>query len=445
MNILPTFIRQRLIHRPNTLRVIDNIAWLTFDKILRLGVGLIVSVWVARYLGPEQFGLFSFATAFAGIFSAIAGLGLASIVVRDLVTSPPSSPAIMGSALLIQLVGGVVSYGLMLVLIAWLRPGDDFIKLIVAIVGVGVVLKGSDVAVYWFEAQVQSKYIVWVQNGTFLIFAMVRLFLIFSKAPLLAFALSVFFEAIVVSLLMLIALHSKGIALSSLRSGRRRILGLLRDSWPLLLSAMSIMVYMKIDQIMLGQMLGEEAVGIFSAAVRVSEVWYFLPLTVCASLFPGMLLLRETNRARYMQRLQLLFGAMVWLSLVVAIFMMFSSTWIVVTLFGEAYAPASGVLATHIWASVFVSLGVISGQWLVAEGLQILSMQRAVLGALANVLLNLLLIPAFSVNGAAMATVISFAIVALFSDLINRETRFIFWMKIKSLLLPFTLLLSLRS
>ncbi|GLX12541.1 hypothetical protein Pstr01_07800 [Pseudomonas straminea] len=205
------------------------------------------------------------------------------------------------------------------------------------------------------------------------------------------------------------------------------------------------MVYMKIDQIMLGQMLGEEAVGIFSAAVRVSEVWYFLPLTVCASLFPGMLLLRETNRARYMQRLQLLFGAMVWLSLVVAIFMMFSSTWIVVTLFGEAYAPASGVLATHIWASVFVSLGVISGQWLVAEGLQILSMQRAVLGALANVLLNLLLIPAFSVNGAAMATVISFAIVALFSDLINRETRFIFWMKIKSLLLPFTLLLSLRS
>ena len=88
MNIVPAFLRRRIAHRPNLVKILDNIGWLFFDKVLRMGVGLLVGVWVARYLGPEKYGLFNFAAAFVGMFIAVSGLGLQSIVVRDIVRDP---------------------------------------------------------------------------------------------------------------------------------------------------------------------------------------------------------------------------------------------------------------------------------------------------------------------------------------------------------------------
>ena len=196
---------------------------------------------------------------------------------------------------------------------------------------------------------------------------------------------------------------------------------------------MAVMVYMKIDQIMLGQMSGDEAVGIYSAAVRISEVWYFIPLVIVASVFPAILEAKKRNEAHYYARLQQLYDLMVLLSISVALPMSFLATPIVKLLFGEAYAPAGSVLAIHIWASVFVFLGVASSKWFLAENRQVLSLQRTVLGALANILLNAWLIPLYGTVGAAIATVVSYAIAAYFSDCLQAETRKAFLMKSSSL------------
>ena len=88
MNIIPSFLRRRIEHRPNLLKIVDNIGWLFIDRLFRLGVGLFIGAWLARYLGPEQFGLLSFAGAFVGLFGTFAVLGLQNIVVRDLVVHP---------------------------------------------------------------------------------------------------------------------------------------------------------------------------------------------------------------------------------------------------------------------------------------------------------------------------------------------------------------------
>ena len=171
MNLIPAFIHRRIAHRPNLLKIVDNIGWLFLDKILRMGVGLVVGVWVARYLGPEQFGLFSFATAFVGLFGAIAGLGLRGIVVRDIVRHPAGKEETLGTVAVLQFFGGLLAYGLTLGTIFWLRPDDALAKALVAILGSTLLFQASEVAVYWFESQVLSKYTVWVQNGSFLVFA----------------------------------------------------------------------------------------------------------------------------------------------------------------------------------------------------------------------------------------------------------------------------------
>ena len=398
-----------------------------------MGLGLLVGVWVARYLGPEQFGLFSFALAFVGMFGAVAGLGLQSIVVRDMVRDPSCKEETLGTAAILQMVGGLLAYGCVMGTIFWLRPDDGLAKLLVAILGSVMLFKFSEVAIYWFESQVLSKYIVWVQNGCFLVFAAIKVGLIVSNAPLLAFVWTTAAEALMVAVLILFMLGLRGPNLKKLRFSLLRAKTLLVDSWPLLLSSMAIMVYMKIDQIMLGQMLGDDAVGIYSAAVRISEVWYFIPMMIVASVFPAILEAKKRDETQYLQRLQRLYDLMVWLSVAIALPMTFISTPIVVALFGPAYAESGPVLAIHIWASVFVFLGVASSQWFVAENRQILSFQRTLLGALGNVILNLVLIPDFGPIGASVATVVAYAIAAFFADVMQKETRQTFVMKLNSM------------
>ena len=432
VRFLPDFIKLRILNRPNLVKILDNIGWLFFDKILRMGVGLIVGVWVARYLGPEQFGLFNFATAFVGMFGAVAGLGLQSIVVRDLVREPSSKEEILGSAAALQMVGGVVVYGLILTTIFWLRPDDALAKTIVAILGSMMFFKASEVAVCWFESQVLSKFTVWVQNGTFLVFASIKVLLILQGAPLIAFAWVTMAEGLAVALLMLIVLGLLGPGARQLRVKLARAKSLIADSWPLLLSGVAVMIYMRIDQIMLGEMVGDEAVGIYSAAVRISEVWYFVPIVIASSLFPAILEAKKNNESKYYKRLQRLFDLMVLISISVALPMTFFSSEMIRIIYGFSYEAAGVVLGVHIWAGIFVFLGVASGKWFLCENRQILSLQRSLLGVLVNVILNIVLIPKFGPVGAAWATVVSYAIAAMFSDILQVETRRIFIMKSKS-------------
>lgn len=430
MNLIPAFIRRRLAHRPNLVKILDNIGWLFLDKVLRMGVGLLVGVWVARYLGPEQFGLLNFALAFTGLFAAFAGMGLQGIVVRNLVRDPEGAPLTLGTAGVLMLIGGFVSYLLILAAIAYLRPDDPLARSIVAILGAMQLFRASEIAVYWFESQVQSKYTVWVQNGVFLVFAAVKVGLILSHAPLTIFAWATLAEAAVVAVILLLVLGWRGPAIAQWRASVSRAKTLFSDAWPLMLSGVAIMIYMKIDQIMLGQMIGDEAVGVYSAAVRVSEVWYFVPMAISASVFPAIIEAKKSGEAAYRNRLQKLFDLMVWMSVAVALPMTFLASPVIGFLYGSAYAEAGAVLSVHIWAAIFVFLGVAGSSYYTIENLSRLALQRTVLGAIANVILNLLLIPALQALGAALSTIVSQAIASLFFDYFQKNTRSLFMMKI---------------
>lgn len=427
------FLGRQIKRQPNIIKIFSNISWLLFDKVLRLGVGLLIGVWLARYLGPEQFGLLNYAIAFVGLFSVISGLGLQGVVVRDIVNNPDAKSEILGTSATLQLAGGLLGYILVLVSIFWLRPGDSLVKMLVAILGSAMLFRASELAIYWFESQVRSKYIVWVQNVSFLFFAAVKAGLIIYNAPLTYFAWASLAEAMTFALLMLLIFNIYGQNLSQLKFTMKRARILLLDSWPLLLSGMTIMIYMRIDQIMLGQILGDEAVGIYSAGIRISEVWYFIPTIIVASVFPVLLEAKQHSETKYDRGLQQLYDVVVLLCVAVAVPMTFLATPILSYLYGNIYAASGPILAIHIWASIFVSLGIVSGQSFVAEGNQILSLQRSVLGMLVNIILNILLIPHFGLNGSVIATLISFAMATFFFDLLQKRTRKMFYMKLRAL------------
>ncbi len=397
-----------------------------------MGVGLLVGVWLARYLGPEQFGLLNFASALIGILGIIAGMGLQSIVVRDIVHNPNAAGEILGSAGVLLVTGSFIAYSFTLMSIFLLRPNDQMALNIVAILGSIILFKISDMAVYWFESQVLSKYVVWIQNSVFLCFAGAKVVLILQQANLLSFAWLAMIEALFVASLLLLMLGLRGPRLLQIKITMERSKALLAAGWPLLLSGLTIMVYMKIDQIMLGQMVGDKAVGIYSAALRISEVWYFLPMTIVASVFPSILEAKKHSDRLYKKRLQQLYDFMVWLSIAIALPMTFFSSKIVDLLYGSDFTESGHVLAIHIWAAVFVFLGISSSRWFIAENRQILSLQRAILGLIVNVVLNIFLIPNYGVIGAAWATLLAQLCVGLLFDAVNRETHPMLKMKIQA-------------
>ncbi len=398
-----------------------------------MGIGLLVGIWVARYLGPERFGLLSFASAFTGSFAVIATLGLQGIVVRNIIQDPPCRNKTLGTATALQFVAGLIVYAIMLLVIFYLRSDDTLSRLIVAILGSSILFKFSEVAIYWFESQVLSKYIVWVKNIAFLVFAVIKFSMVLYEAPLIKFAWALLGETMLAAILAVCAMRSHGPRIKELKISINKAKELIQDSWPLLVSSVAIILYTKIDQIMIGQMLGDEAVGIYTAAVRISEIFYFIPMVVAASVFPTILDAKTQSEKFYIGRIQRLYSLLACISISVALPMTFIATPLVTLLFGSAYLGAGPILTIHIWGLIFVCLGVVSGQWHLAENRQLLGMQRAVAGAVANISLNLILIPHYGLIGAASATVISYAIAGLLLDLIQKETRNMFFLKLQSM------------
>ncbi len=427
------YFRKKIKERENLKKTFNNISWLFFDKVLRLGGGFFIGVWVARYLGPSQFGLYNFTIAVVGLFAVPSGLGLYSIVVRELIINPESKYETLGTGAFLQMFSGFISYVMLLFFISCIRPGDKFGFLLISIFGITLLFKFNEIALCWFESQVLSKYIVWAQSAAFIFFFLIKVSLILCNARLLYFIIASAAEAFFSALLIIIVMQLKGVKVEKLRASLSSSYFLLRESWPLLLTNFAIIIYMKIDQIMIGQMLDDKAVGIYSIATRISEVWYFIPMMVVSSLTPSIIASKAVNETLFNKRMQMLYDLMICISVPVAIFLTFTSFPLVYFIFGSDYSEAAEILSIHIWTSIFVFLGVASSQWFLAVNKNKLLFWRSFIGMIFNVILNYFLIPKHGPKGAAIATLISQAIVGFFFDLASKETRAMFFMKARAL------------
>ncbi len=430
--LIPQFISRRIKNRPMLRKVISNTAWLAADKILRLGVSLFVTAWVARYLGPEQYGLLSYAAALIALLGAIGGLGLEGILVREFVRDPNSAPTLLGTALVLRLVGGTAVFLIAFALAIVIRPNNHGLAALVAIIALGNILQAFDVLDQWFQSKLLSKRTVVAKNTAFLIMAVIKVVLILYQAPLLAFAAAATGEITIGAAALLVAYKGTGERIKTLKFELPMAHKLLKESWPLIISGMAVGIYMRIDQIMLGQMMGDKAVGIYTAATKLTEFSYIIPTMIMASASPALFSLRNTNEVIFIQRLEQLFRLLVGLALAMAISMTLFSGVIVRLLYGNSYAESGMVLAVHVWAAVFVYLGVAQHPWYLSVGLIKLAAIRTVAGALVNIGLNLLLIPRYGPVGAATATLLSYGFADMLFNAVNARTREIFLMQVRA-------------
>ncbi|CAN5788591.1 flippase [soil metagenome] len=423
LRFIPVGVRARFDNRRNLQAVLSNTSWLISDRVLRMGVGLIVGVWIARYLGPAQFGLWSYATAFAYLFSAVATLGLDSIVIRELVRQPARRGDLLGTAFAMKLIASVGTLAAAVVTIAVVKDGDALTIRLAAIAAAGFVFQSVNVIDFYFQSETKARFTVYASNAAFLITTLVKVMLLVRRAPLVAFAWAGLAEIVLTSAFLVVAYRANKQRLSSWKFRTEIAMTLLRDSWPLVFSGMAVGVFMKIDQIMLEAVLDERAVGLYSAAVRVSEVWYFIGTVVVASVAPTIYLAKQQNEAVYREKLQLVFSLVSWLAIAISIVLALASSRLIRVLYGPDYAEAAGVLMIHTWATLFVFVGVAQGIYWIAENLQVFSLVLTIAAAVANIALNVYLIPAYGITGAAIATLLSYGVPTLVLPVCFRKTR----------------------
>lgn len=425
---------ERVIGHQGFRRYFLNTSWMFAEQALRILAGLFVGIYVARYLGPEQFGVYSYSLAFVALFSAVGRMGLDGILVRDLVNHPDQRDVYLGTAFWLKVMGGLCAL-LILTVMLQVAANDATTNLYIYIIACGMIFQSCDVVDSYFQSRVLSKYVSIAKVFQLTLSSLLKLFFVFIHADLFWFVLVSLVDQIslAVSLLWVYYRQKLGNFWGAFDQDVAKVL--LQNCWPLVLSSVSIAIYMRIDQILIKELLGERELGIYAAAAKISEAWSFIPVIVTNSLFPAILSAKKLNHMLYSQRLQQLYSVMVLLAFVVALPIAVFSDWIVQILYGAAYRDAGSVLKIHVWAGVFVALGTASSTWLLSESLQRLALFRTLSGAMASLILNLALIPQYGIMGAAAAAVIGYMIAGFLFDVFNIKTRRMFFMKVDALFL----------
>lgn len=405
------------------------------EQFLRIIAGLFVGIWVARYLGPEQYGLFSYVLAFTAIFGGIAKLGLDGIMVRELVKYPKKRDSYLGTAFWLKILGAFIVMGLIAAILPF-TSNDATTNLFTFIIAAGLVFQSLEVVEFYFQSKVLAKIVSICKVTQLTLSSIIKIYLVLTETELIWFVLVTALDALSLAISYFVAyqLQKNSAFYKHFDFGIAK--QLLKDSWPLIFSAIVVMIYMRIDQIMIKEMLGEYEVGIYSVAVRLSEAFYFIPMLVTKSLFPAILNAKKQSEELYKQRLQRLYTFMVWFAIAIALPMTFLSKWLILQLFGEAYQEAGQVLMIHIWAAIFVFLGVAFSKYLLTENLTKITFQRTLLGAVSNLIFNLWLIPIYGVSGAAVATLLAQFIANIGYDPFDKRLHKQLKMKTKAFFMP---------
>jgi PST family polysaccharide transporter len=425
------------LRRAGARRVLSNLSWLLVDRVVRMGANLIVSTWVARYLKPAQFGNLSFAVAIVALLASPASLGLDQLVVRELVADPENKNELMGTSFAMKFLAGCV-FGLLLPLGFYLfKFNTASNRLLVVICGASLIFSGIEVIDFWFQSKVKSVFSVWARSLAFFVTAIARIILIVYRASLVWFAVIPSLEAIVSTIVLLIAYRKDGESIRHWRVNWHRGLALLAISWPQILSMLAVLVYLRIDVVMLQSMASSEAVGLYAAATRLSEVWYYMPTAVSSSVLPALIAARKNNYPLYRVRAQRVMDFMSVTSISIALVVTFLSTRLIVLMYGRDYAAAGPILAIHVWSGVFAFMNIGSLLWVTAEGLYGRLFWANATGAVVNIVLNLWLIPRYGAMGSAIATLVSYMIACYACTPIFFRGHELFAIQTRSLFTPF--------
>ena len=411
-------------------RALGNSSWYLSEKLLRLTGAFLVSAWVARYLGPQQFGTLAFAMGLAAMIGFLGSLGLESLVVRDVVQHPERESRIASSYFSLRLAGAALVPLIACGYVAVTNPGDRELLLVVGILASGVLFTSFDVVDCVLQARHEARAASLIRAGAFLAGAVAKCALVLAGAPLAGFALASILELLVAAWMYRLLMKRLGVEVSLRKADRAEAGGLLVDGRAMILSGLTVIIYSKIDLLVVGELVSKEALGSYAIAAAMCGAWNMLGTSLTQAYAPHISATRAVDSARYISLLRRFLLVMLGSSVAGSLLLATMSPWIFDFLLGPAYAEGSKLFSLLVWSSVPVFLGVATSQIIVNEKLYWLSLLRTGLGL---VTMLALIVPAlaFGASGVAVLVVISSA-VATGAILFSSAARAILWSVVRN-------------
>ncbi|GAA6131556.1 flippase [Halopseudomonas sabulinigri] len=426
-------------------KYILNILWIFVDKGASLLITFLTTVVVARYLGPSDYGILAYAISLGTLFAVAGHMGLSGLVVRELVKHPERADETLGTCLGLKFIGMLSGFCLLLIY-AVITEWQNTIKFsMILIIGSAMLFNCFDVVDYWFQSKIKARYITISRVAGIASASLFKISLCFTGLSLLYFSLGNLIQSIVIAgLFIAIYKLTTGHSVTTWKFNKERARKLFSEGWLIYAGSVFAIVNLKADQIMLEKMSGSSEVGIYAVAAQLSEAIYFIPIAIVATLFPKLISIHQ-NKQEFTLNLQRLFDLLFALAITIAIAFTFAAPFIISFFFGAAYSESSDILQIHIWACIFIFLRAAFSKWIIIEGALIFSLITQGLGAFANIAANLYLIPKFGGEGAAYATLLSYAASSYISLAIYEKTRPVFFMMTKAYLSPFRYLMLIAS
>ena len=413
-------------------RYFRNSLWMIIEQILRMTTGVFIGVWIARYLGPAQFGLFSYIIIIASILSMTAKLGLDGLIVRELINHPEKKDNYLATFFRLKLSWGLFIAIALIAATPFYQNSINY--LYIYIIAVSLVFQGTEIVDFYFQSKVLAKFTAICKIGQLLLSSLIKIYLILTNKDLSWFIAIILFDQLSLSALLIysyIKTEKKQFPLHDF--DMKIIKKIIKETFPLFASSIVILLHLRIDQILIGIMIGNHEVGIYAASIRLSEISYSILAIIIASLFPAILNAKNRDMNTYHSRLKRMHTFIIFSSVAVAVPVIAFGKYFVAFLYGDSYAFASELLEIHIWTGIFIALGISSRQWYITEYLPKLEFFRASSGLITGILLIFAFEPIFGIVGIAYAIMISHIISGFFFDALTRKTRFLFITKINSL------------
>ena len=415
-----TYIKEKIVH-PGVRKHSQNLGWMFFGRIASMVVTFLTTAYIARNLGPANYGELSYAISFVGLFAFIASLGIEQVLYRDLIQHPEKRSEYLGSAVGIRIVASLITM-VVCVFSAFIFSEKDVSLFLIFIISLSFLLGTFQLFAYELQADTKSKYPSIFSLIIISILNIFKILVIFFDKGVIYLAIIVLLEPIFYSLMYLYLKHKTYGNLTTLTFNKNIAFSILKDSFPLIFASAFYFIYARIDQVMLKNMIDAEAVGLYDSAVRISEISYFVPNIVLSALFPAIMNAKKTSNELYYKRTKKLLLAIFLISSLIAIVTTLLSEQLLMIIFGIGFIGALPVLQIYAWSNIGAALNALAQQLLLAENLTKNISIGAFLGMVTNIILNILLIPIYGISGAALATLISYMIPFL-SLLLFKKTR----------------------
>jgi O-antigen/teichoic acid export membrane protein len=402
-------------------KYLRNTTWMFLTYGLRLFTGFFVGLWLARYLGPRDYGIYNYVISLTMIFVTIATFGTTEIILKKILHDSDNDESLksgfdlrMGLSVILFLGLGLYAY--------FFEPSQE-VQFYILISSFALFFQPFEVVDSYFRAKVQAEKSSIGRMLQLAVSSVAKILLIVSGSPLKWFYLVFVFDAIFYAALVMTAYLKSNPNFLPQKIKMDSIKEIARESYPLMIIAVSSLMLARFDQVIIGQMLTKYDVGLYSAASKTIEIGTLFSVLISLSLYPAILNAKKAGVEVYLRRMAMLNRLLVGGGVVLSAGVFFFAAPIIKLLFGDKFSASADIMKVLSFNILFISFYQVSYRWYLSENLQSLMMKKTLAAVIVNIGMNFVLIPRFGILGAAYSSIITSLIFHFLFEALFKRTR----------------------